>query len=101
MSQTPEMSYEQATRLQRLDKEAKAAVLNFVDVVNGASNQDFKKALVKHMVNEHRTHQQTMMRFFMAFVEGMAENGCDGRNQESVALAKKIMEIEDRHLPYV
>lgn len=45
---------------------------------------------------EHPTNQQTIMRFFMRFVEGMAGKRGDGRNEASIALAKEIMKIEPK-----
>ena len=67
------------------------------------SRRDPKKAAIAKMLREHRTIQQNMMRFCMLFIEGMATNGHDGRNEASVELAKAIMEIESRKraLPYI
>lgn len=62
-----------------------------------------KTHAVDKMLRDHRTIQQNMMRFFMQFVEGMANNSHDGRNEASVELAKAIMEIDPRKraLPYI
>jgi hypothetical protein len=63
------------------------------------------KAVIGHLINDHRTNQQSVMRWCMAFVEAMAEKQdrthTDPRNQASVDLARKIVAIENRHLPYV
>jgi len=56
------------------------------------------------MARDHRTLQQNTMRFFMMFVAEMAlQEHTDARNDASVRLAKKIMEIpeRDRALPYI
>jgi len=55
------------------------------------------------MLRDHRSIQQATMRFFMEFVEGMAESGSDLRNQASVDLAKEIMKIDSkkRVLPFI
>jgi hypothetical protein len=74
----------------------------FSDFCNSMSREPKKFAVAK-MLREHRTIQQNMMRFCMQFIEGMAANGHDGRNEASVELAKAIMEIESRKraLPYI
>ena len=63
----------------------------FSDFVNSYS-QDANKYAVEKMVRDHRTLQQNMMRFVMLFITEMAKNGTDLRNEDSVALAKKIVE---------
>ncbi len=72
------------------------------NLVNAYSKEAQTAALVK-MIREHRTCQQSIMRFFMQFVEAMATNGYDLRNEASVFLANEIMEIDPqkRALPYV
>jgi hypothetical protein len=62
-----------------------------------------KEFAVAKMLKDHRTCQQSMMRFFMQFVEKLAESGSDLRNEASVELAKAIMEIDSkkRILPYI
>lgn len=57
---------------------------------------DKQKFAVAKMLRDHRSLQQSTMRFFMMFVEGMAENGHDLRNEASVELAKEIMNIDER-----
>ena len=62
--------------------------------MNGTSI-DARKHAAKLMAKDHRTLQQNMMRFFMLFVEEMAQNTSDLRNEDSVALAKAIMNLPD------
>jgi|TARA_R110000737_G_C14294568_1_gene434782 hypothetical protein len=74
---------------------------NFVNIMN--NDTDTNEA-VQDMLYDHRTLQQSMMGFFMKFVEGMAKSeNFDGRNEASVELAKSIMEIDEsvRILPFV
>jgi hypothetical protein len=66
-----------------------------------ANNSMLKKAIIKELMREHRTWKQGIMRFFMEFTEQMAKDDCDLRNEASVQLAKKILEIENRFLPYI
>jgi hypothetical protein len=67
----------------------------FSRFVNNMSSEP-KKAAIAKMLRDHRTLQQGMMRFFMQFVEGMANNQHDLRNEASVELAKAILKIDDR-----
>ena len=67
----------------------------FSNFVNSYSRKP-KEVAVSKMIRDHRTCQQGMMRFFMQFVEAMATNGHDLRNEASVELAKAIMEIDSR-----
>jgi len=59
-------------------------------------NREPKRLAIQKLLNDHRTLQQGMMRFFMEFVEGMATNGYDLRNEDSVNLASEIMKIDER-----
>lgn len=70
--------------------------------VNGSS-RDARKFAAKKMARDHRTLQQNTMGLFMMFVEEMANNTSDLRNEASVELAKAIMALPDqtRILPYV
>ena len=70
--------------------------------VNGSSRSAYEYA-AKKMVRDHRTLQQNMMGLFMQFVEQMAQNGTDMRNEASVELAKAIMALPEkvRILPYI
>lgn len=57
---------------------------------------DRQKAAIEVMLRDHRSLQQNTMRFFMMFVEGMAKNGHDLRNEASVELAKAILSLPER-----
>lgn len=58
--------------------------------------------LIGCLRNEHRTHQQSMMRFCVSFIEAMAKNGSDLRNEAAVTFAKEVVEkIENRSMPYI
>lgn len=63
-----------------------------------------KAVALDRMMRDHRTIQQNMMRFVMAFIAKMSEQNSDLRNEASVALAKQIMERTDyeaRSLPMI
>lgn len=66
-------------------------------------NRKPQKIAVAKMLKDHRTNQQNMMRFCMMFIEEMAKQDSDGRNEASVELAKEIMNLDSRKLalPYV
>jgi len=69
--------------------------------VNGAGGSDMQKA-VDVLAGQHRTLQQCTMKFFMMFIERMAGNTSDLRNEASVALAKKIVEATKQdYLPHI
>lgn len=80
-------------------------VVKFVESFRAfTGNRDRVAPAVALCMSEHRTIQQNMMRFCVAFIEEMANQGFDGRNQESVLLARKIVENTDafdRYLPYI
>lgn len=59
--------------------------------------------LARHMASIHRTLQQAFMReFVVPFLETMAENRTDLRNEASVEMAKKMIEVtKECYLPYV
>lgn len=66
-------------------------------------NRTPQKHAVAKMLRDHRSLQQSTMRFFMLFVEGLSQGGSDGRNEAAVELAKKIMALpeRDRVLPFI
>lgn len=67
-------------------------------------NSDPRRVAIAKLMREHRTIQQNMMRFCMSFIENMAQQQPDLRNEASVALAKKIMQTtdsQDRALPFI
>lgn len=61
-----------------------------------------EKTFAESICTSHRTLQQSVMRLFMATIRRMAENDTDERNENAVALAKKITEIAgDYPLPLI
>lgn len=94
--------YEASRRQQAQAEEGQEFARIFSQFVNDMRNEP-KKAALAAMLRDHRTIQQNMMRFVMLFIEGMAEQECDLRNEASVALAKEIMAIDPsvRALPKV
>ena len=71
-------------------------------MVNDTGFEDDK--LAEHMANNHPTLQQNFMRMCIKFIRKMAEKKyCDGRNEASVNLAKRIVEAIDGNdaLPFV
>jgi hypothetical protein len=83
-----------------VEKEGKEFANTFSRFVNNM-NREPKKHAIEAMLRDHPTLQQGMMRFFMEFVEGMAEQRGDLRNEGSIALAKEILKIKNRCLPFV
>ena len=81
--------------------------MDFADAFSSFVNCNSNSRLVtaaKLASQDHRTLQQKMMVFCIAFIENMAINRTDARNEASVDLAKKIMETtteRDRILPYI
>lgn len=76
------MDYDEET--EALDK----AISNYV---NGFGMHRLNK-LAELMTNDHPTLQQGKMRLFVAFVREMAKKQyTDARNENSVALAKKLV----------
>lgn len=95
-------NYETAVRQQIVRETGEQFARDFSNFVNDMRDGP-KAAAVEAMLRDHRTLQQGMMRFFMQFVEGMADQRSDLRNEASVKLAKAIMDlpIEVRSLPYI
>ena len=60
-----------------------------------------KKHAIEHMLRDHPTLQQGMMRFFMEFVEQLAKQDGDLRNEAARQLCKEILKIENRYLPFI
>jgi len=55
-------------------------------------------------LRDHPTNQQGMMRFCIAFIEGMAKQRTDARNEAAAAFAKKVIaniDARDRTLPLI
>jgi len=71
----------------------------FAEVISSFLNtfsQERQKVAVQKMLRDHRSLQQSTMRFFMVFVEGMAANSHDLRNEAAVELAQAIMALPER-----
>lgn len=78
-------------------QEVANAVLDFVN--NFGFDAD---TFAKTIAQGHKTLQQSTMRLFIATIREMAEVRPDGRNEATVALAKKIMKVaEDVRLPLI
>lgn len=73
----------------RLDAEQMAKALS--DFVNGATSTDIAM-LAKHMADDHRTLQQVKMRLVIAFINLMAKQPTDSRNEAAVKFAKAVVE---------
>jgi len=78
-------------------KEFAAAFSSFI---NGQGTAEQTEA-VECMLRDHRTLQQSTMRFCMQYIKGMAGNGSDLRNEASVELAKKITVMHTDGLPLI
>lgn len=77
------------------------------DFVNTLSDSD-NKPFAKEMTNKHRTLQQGAMRLFLSLCEEWAEQEKAGRydlrNEATVKLAKRILEVVDDsevYIPYI
>ncbi len=81
-------------------EEMAQSISSFVNVYAGGKDM---KECAKVLAKDHRSLQQMTMRLFMAFVEEMAVNSSDGRNEASVTLAKAIMALPDKvkALPFI
>ena len=72
-------------------------LLTFVNSY-GFDRETFAKTICKG----HRTLQQSVMRLFIEMIREMSKNSYDDRNEASVELAKRIMEIADGFpLPFI
>ena len=69
----------------------------FSSFLNNYSQEPQKEA-VALMLRDHRSLQQATMRFFMLFVEGMANNSSDLRNEAAVKLAQEILKLDPKVL---
>lgn len=63
----------------------------FSNFCNSMSNAP-KGVAIDKMLRDHRSIQQNMMRFCLAFIARMADQSHDLRNEASVKLANEIME---------
>lgn len=85
------------------EKINKDAAQSLADAVNYISTDE--KLVAKHLMIEHRSLQQSLVRVFVAMLEELAKQETwDLRNEASVKLAKKFVErfdITERYLPLV
>ena len=85
--------------MNRKEEAAKMAndILNFVNAY-GCDSKTFAETICRG----HRTLQQSAMRLFMTTIRQLAETPFDERNEATVALAKEIVAIADKHpLPLI
>lgn len=75
-----------ATQELRAEQDAK----DITKAICGVSHSDMKDVAAK-VAGMHRTEQQNVMRFCAAFVQAMANNRTDLRNEASVEFAKSIV----------
>lgn len=62
-----------------------------VETISNAINSFQDEDVVGRLLSkQHRTLQQNTMRLVVGFIEGMASNGSDLRNENAVKLAKKL-----------
>lgn len=59
-------------------------------LLEAARSRQTMETAVNALVRQHRTDQQRTMKVFVAFVEAMAKEGTDLRNESAVTLAKEI-----------
>lgn len=77
--------------------EAAESLLDFVNSFSCEYEQFAKK-----IAADHKTLQQSVMRLFIATIREMANVTPDARNEQTVELAKKIVEIADGYsLPLI
>ncbi len=73
-------------------REAMAVLVNTMNIMGG--DKDFAQGIFEGLSQQHRTLQQDFMRAFAHAMVQYAEINTDLRNQDSVAFAKKITELE-------
>ncbi len=93
-------AYQEGKTARLTPEELAQSISRFVNVYAGGKDM---KECAKALANDHRSLQQMTMRLFMAFIEEMAGNGSDGRNEASVDLAKAILALPSRTraLPFI
>jgi hypothetical protein len=72
--------------------------------MSGLTQSGKAQIVAERLVNNaHRTNQQSIMRFCIAYIKAMADNRSDPRNQASVDLARTLVAVpEIEHaLPYI
>ena len=91
-------------RQAQIEADAKETINKLSNLVNGFNDQEVSEALSECVMREHRTLQQSMMRFFAHQIKVWSETEhYDLRNEGTIMLCKKIMKEvgEDSFLPYV
>lgn len=82
-------------------QEMQKEMADFLNTFNDSKLEQF----VKEMAKEHRTLQQSFTKLCMMWIKALAgTNDYDGRNEDSVLLARKIIEClseSDMHLPMI
>lgn len=84
------------------EKESRAIKLanDILDFVNGYGYDS--QAFAETICRGHRTLQQSVMRLFIHTIRQLAKTPFDDRNEATVALAKEIAAIADKHpLPFI
>ena len=87
-----------------LDKEAEELEKILSRYFNTFQQIERFKTLSGHILNDHRTLQQTIMRFFIYMIKEWAETPFfDGRNEATIKLCRKIVEqlADDLYLPNI
>lgn len=84
-----QITYDKMRREQKWETEGEEFAGDFSRFVNSSLSKP-REAAIKAMLNDHRTLQQGMMRFFLDFASAMALSEHDARNEASVLLAQEI-----------
>ena len=98
------MTDEERGRQMQMEKDAEELAKSLTHFFNTFGTEERFKLLSKNLMNEHRTLQQTTMKFFIHQMKEWAETEFyDGRNEATVKLCKKIVEEmkDDLYLPLV
>lgn len=83
-----------------MDNKAKDLANDILSFVNSFGFDS--KTFAETICSGHRTLQQSTMRLFIATIREMAKVHPDLRNEQTVELAKKIVEIADSYsLPLI
>jgi hypothetical protein len=85
-------------------KTGKEMAREFSDWVNGADHDDYKEFAEELVTRTHRTLQQNSMKVFVACIRkwaGLEANWYDLRNEATVKLSKRIVELDNLYLPLI
>lgn len=74
--------------------------------MSAVSNRDQQKLVIDNLLLEHRTNQQSVMRFILRYIDAVAKDahGYDARNEASVKFAQQVLAMNDGYpppLPYI